>query len=451
MKKANLFLLLIAMVMIIPMFASAQDETKMTYGTPNYFRPYSQRGIGVFEVSKADTAKQFENMKIRFGAGFTQQFQGIEHENAPAVLNNSTRLWKLAPGFMTAQANLFIDAELADGVLLNVTNYMSSRRHNEFWVKGGYIQLNKVPIRSKLLDNIMKYTTIKIGHMEVNYGDAHFRRPDGGNTIQSPFMEGNIIDAFATEIGGEIFVQKNGLFGMIGVTNGMIKGHVDSTYKTPADDNTKRNPSFIFKAGVDKQLTDKIRVRASGSLYTNSSQAGSGLTLYSGDRTGSNYQNVMEVEKNASGATKAYTEMPNSGRFNPGFSKKITAVMLNGFAKVYGFEFFGTYETAKGRSKTEAKERKADQIAVEGLYRIGKNENFYVGARYNQVKSELLFGSAMTDVEIERTAFAAGWFITKNVMMKAELVNQKYLNFPDSDYRSGGKFNGYVIEAVVGF
>jgi hypothetical protein len=36
-------------------------------------------------------------------------------------------------------------------------------------------------------------------------------------------------------------------------------------------------------------------------------------------------------------------------------------------------------------------------------------------------------------------------------MMKAEYVDQKYLDFPTSDYRSTGKFNGYVIEAVVGF
>ena len=78
------------------------------------------------------------------------------------------------------------------------------------------------------------------------YGDAHFRRPDGGNTLQSPFMEGNIMDAFATEVGGEIYLQNNGLFGMLGVTNGMIKGHVDSTFATVADANADRNPSIIL-------------------------------------------------------------------------------------------------------------------------------------------------------------------------------------------------------------
>jgi hypothetical protein len=41
--------------------------------------------------------------------------------------------------------------------------------------------------------------------------------------------------------------------------------------------------------------------------------------------------------------------------------------------------------------------------------------------------------------------------MTKNVLLKGEYVIQKYHDFPGADYRAGGKFNGYVIEAVVGF
>jgi hypothetical protein len=35
--------------------------------------------------------------------------------------------------------------------------------------------------------------------------------------------------------------------------------------------------------------------------------------------------------------------------------------------------------------------------------------------------------------------------------LKAEYVDQQYNKFPVEDYRAGGKFNGYVVEAVVGF
>ena len=450
--KDKRILYILMLCIALPAASFGQDDDKFTYGAPNYWRPYSKSGIGVFETTKADTSKAYEGMKIRFGAGFTQQFQNLKHENRTAVNNQAAnKLYPIKPGFMTAQANLYIDAQLGDGIALNVTSYMSARRHNEFWVKGGYIKFDKLPFKGQFWNNLMKFTTIKVGHYELNYGDAHYRRPDGGGTIQAPFMEGNIMDAFTTEIGGEVMIQKNGLFGIFGVTSGMLKGNVDSAQKTAQDANVKRNPSILLKGGFDKQLNENMRVRVSGSYYYNSSQAGAGLTLYSGDRTGSNYQNVIEKWKDATGAVNAADAIPVSGRFNPGFSKKISAVMLNGFARVYGFEFFGTYEQSKGRTKTETAERKASQYAVEGLYRFGKNENLYLGARYNSVTARPA-GTAFTqDIKINRTSFAAGWFITSNVLMKAEIVNQKYLDFPTTDYRSGGKFNGYVIEAVVGF
>lgn len=448
-------LLSLTILLGIPMLMQAQvtrEQVKTMlsyYDSLQYFNYYDQRGINTFETPKVEGAT-FNGLRVRIGAGFTEQFQNLKHEN-PSALNNTTtnRLYPLANGFMTSMANLMTDVQLADGIRLNLTTYLSARHHNEAWVKGGYIQFDKLPFKGKFWDDLMKVATIKIGHMEINYGDAHFRRPDGGHTLQSPFMEQNIMDAFATEIGGEIYLKKNGWYGMMGLTNGMIKGAVD--YVDPAtiaDKNASRNPSVYFKGGFDKQFTPKVRARATASLYTNSSSAGSGLTLYGGDRTGSNYQNVME--KFALGTTApASTAIAFSGRFNPGFTKRLTATSLNGFLKVYGFEVFGTLENAKGYGKAETVKRKANQFAIEGIYRFGAKENVYIGARYNTV-SALLAGYT-SDVTINRTALAAGWFLSKNVLLKGELVNQKYLDFATSDYRAGGKFNGYVIEAVVGF
>lgn len=413
------------------------------------FRAYDQSGINVFETGKDDSVK-FDGLKVRWGAGFTQQFQNLKHENPTAVNNTGTganRLYPIQNGFMTAQANLFMDVQLADGIKLNVTSYLSARHHNETWVKGGYIQFDKVPFKGKFWDDLMKLATIKIGHFEVNYGDQHFRRTDGGQALYNPFMDGYIADAFATEIGGEIYIQKNGLFGMLGITNGMIKGHVDSTYATTADADVSRDPSIYLKAGIDKKIENNVRVRFAASFYHNSSSAGSGLTLYGGDRTGSNYQNVME--RGVPGSLPASTAVAFSGRLNPGFSKKVDAFMLNGFLKAGGLELFATYENAKGRTKTETADRSMTQIAGDVIYRFGKAENLFAGLRYNTVSAGL--AGITGDVKVNRTAFAAGWFLTKNVLLKAEIVDQQYKDFPTTDYRSGGKFNGYVIEAVVGF
>lgn len=408
----------------------------------NNLRPYDKSGINIFETAK-DTNAVFDKLKVQFGAGFTQSFQGLKHQNIAGGL------YQITPGFNTANANLFMDVQLAAGIRLNLTSYLSSRHHNETWVKGGYIQFDQLPFKGTLWKDIMSVTTIKVGHMEINYGDQHFRRSDGGQTIHNPFIENYIMDAFTTEIGGEVLVQKSGLFGMVGVSNGMIKGNIDELVATPQDDNIRKSPAFYFKGGFDKHINEDIRVRFAASYYTNNSSGGQ--TLFGGDRTGSNYFMVMEKV----GGTTAANAF--SGRLNPGFSKKVDAVQLNGFVKLQGLEVFATYESAKGRTKFETTERKAEQIAIDGVYRFGETENFFIGARYNVVKARLADVTTpptitySNDVKVDRLAFAAGWFMTKNILLKGEYVKQQYKDMPAADYRNGGEFKGYVIQAVVGF
>lgn len=424
--------------------ANAQDRDVNETKVANV-RPYDQSGINVFEAPKESDAP-FENLKVKFGAGFTQSFQSLKHENAAGGL------YKITPGFNTANANLFMDVQLADGILLNLTSYLSSRHHNETWVKGGYIQFDKLPFKGQVWEDLMEIATIKVGHMEINYGDQHFRRSDGGQTLYNPFAENYIMDAFATEIGGEVLLRKNGLFGLVGVSNGMIKGNVDELVPTAVDDNIHKSPSLYLKAGIDKMVTEDVRMRVSGSYYTNASSGG--LTLYGGDRTGSNYFMVMEK------AGGTYAANAFSGRFNPGFSKKINAAQLNAFVKGGGLEFFGTYETSKGRTKTEVDDRKASQYAAELIYRFGNSENFFIGARYNAVQARLANVAAAgttpailytNDVKLDRTTFGAGWFMTRNVLLKGEYVTQQYKDFPTADYRAAGEFKGFVVQAVVGF
>jgi hypothetical protein len=473
--------IIFASLIVLPFTNFAQVE-KISYMRPSYWRPYNKTGINIFETTKDADPVPFNGLRIRFGAGLTQQYQNLKEEN-PGALNNDAgsyanyvstpgnKLKPITPGFQTAQANLFMDVQLADGIRLNVTSYLSSKHHNSTWVKGGYIQFDKLPFKGSFWTNIMKVTTIKIGHFEVDYGDEHFRRSDGGQALYNPFMEGNIMDEFATEIGGEVFVQKNGFFGMASITSGMSEGNVDSmdeSYNTDGD--FHKDPSIILKTGFDKKLNDDLRVRLSASYYGNQScgsnefsnlYLGGGNTLMSGDRAGSNYQFVMEQNSiNPNNATDIGTPLAFSGRFNPGFGKKINAFMFNGFLKTGGLEFFSTYETASGRTAKETVARTANQFAVDGVYRFGKEENLFIGARYNTVSAKLANSAKGTgagaityndDVTVNRVAFAAGWFITRNLLLKAEYVDQRYKDFPAADYRSGGRFHGYVMEAVVGF
>lgn len=406
------------------------------------WRPYDQSGINVFEAPK-DSATTFDGLKVRIGAGFTQQFQSLQHSNtagSPALYP------RLKPGFNLAQANLNIDVQLADGIALNLVTYLSARHHNEAWVKGGYIQFDKVPFKGKVWDDIFKVVTLKIGHFGINYGDQVFRRSDGGQTLYNPFIENYIMDAFATEVGGEVIVRKNDFLGSVSITNGLINGGVQAPLLPGSTTATyKRNPSLVGKLAYDKQLNDDVRLRVSGSVYHNNSSGRS--TLYAGDRTGSNYWFVME--SSAATAKDNFT----SGRISPNFTNQITALQFNTLLKIQGFELFGTYENAQGRTINEkvagTPKRKVNQFAADAVYRIGAKENVFLGVRYNQVKGELV--NATTEQTIDRFAIGAGWFLTKNVLLKGEYVNQNYKGYATGNILNGGNFKGIAIEAVVGF
>jgi len=430
-----------------------------------YFRYYDQRGINVFETTKEDTVG-YDGFKLRIGAGFTQGYQNLKHSNGlpPPPTPATPKLYEMAGGFALAQANLNIDVQLYDGVSLNLVSYMSSHHHNEFWVKGGYLQVDKVTfLKSEFMDNLWKNLTLKVGHMEVNYGDAHFRRSDGGQTMWNPWIENNIMDEFTTEIGAEIYYKNKGIIAMFGFTDGEIQGNVADP-ATP--EGAKRKPSLYGKLGFDKQLQDNLRVRLTGSAMTTKSSANN--TIFSGDRTGSNYQYVMD------NAPVTLSGNFTSGRFNPGYRDNVTAFMVNPFVKFGGLEVFGTWEYAFGKNSLENGEvttgtpwgsedftnRQTHQTAGEALYRFGKNEKFYIGARYIKVTSSLAEGQSaaspgsLYDVTIDRTAIAGGWFITRNILLKAEYVTQNYDGYLPTGANNRfyqGKFDGFVVQGAISF
>jgi hypothetical protein len=78
------------------------------------------------------------------------------------------------------------------------------------------------------------------------------------------------------------------------------------------------------------------------------------------------------------------------------------------------------------------------------------NDKFYVGGRYNTVKGQLISGNS-DDETVNRYQLGGGWFVTPNLLAKLEWVNQKYLDFPTTDIRNGGKFKGFMVAGVVAF
>ena len=157
-------------------------------------------------------------------------------------------------------------------------------------LKGGYLQIDRLDfIKKDFLSDLMDKVTIKVGQMEINYGDTHFRRSDNGQTLYNPFVGNYLMDSYTTEIAGELYYQSNGFLAMAGLSNGRLNQSVT---------NTKTKPAFYGKLGYDKQLNQDLRFRLTGSLYTVNNT--DHVYLYAGDRAGSRYYNVMQLADAAS-------------------------------------------------------------------------------------------------------------------------------------------------------
>lgn len=416
-KYITLFLL---SVFVMAGSAFAQLSTEVPYYTYQ-----DQTGLNQFEAP-FQSDYDFDGIAFKLGGANTLQFQGLDHSN-----NGTVPLSNIGSNFNLATANLDIDVVLEKGLRMHLRTYLSSRHHPEPYVKGGYLQVDRLDfIQDGLMGDLMDKVRIKVGHMEINYGDNHFRRSDNGQAIHNPFVGNYIMDSFTTEVGGEVYYRDvdNGLLAMFGLTNGKLNQSVEQ-----GSMDTK--PSIVGKLGYDSQINDDFRIRLTGSVYATKESART--YLYSGDRAGARYYNVMTDNGNDF----------RTGRFDPGFRNELTSFMINPFVKFQGLEFYGVYENASGNAMGESN-RIFEQYGAELLYRFGSEEDFYFGGRYNLVSGELSSGE---NVDITRINLGGGWYLTKNILAKAEYVNQQYDGYDATSMYANGKFNGIMMEAIISF
>ncbi len=435
MKTQFLKLSLLSFIMLVGTMVSYAQLPSI-----QYYRYNDQRGVNVFETSKEDTVK-YEGLKVRVGGDFAMIFQGISQSNDAGLVDGAgdpLDFIELANNMTLPTANLNFDVQLEDGVRMHLRTYLSSRHHPEAYVKGGYMQVDKLDFVSPgFLSGLMDIATIRVGMDEINYGDTHFRRSDNARAMFNPFVGNYIMDAFTTEPFIEVAIKSNGIIGMLALSNGRL-----NQSPTPGDDGRV----LYGKLGYDSQVNDDLRIRLTGSFYS-SSDAGTRDYLYNGDRAGGRYYEVLGDVTNGSSDF--------APRFNPGYSRDRvnstgyqTAFQINPFVKFQGVEFFGVFEKSSNGNGDVGGE--FSQLGAELLYRFGGKEQLYVGGRFNSVKGEETSASATK--EITRTNFGFGWFMSKNVMLKTEYVTSKYEGdgFLGTSLQ-GAEFDGIVIEAAISF
>jgi len=384
--------------------------------------------------------EDFTKVKANVGGDFALQYQILRHEADSALI-------PLGTGINLPSANFNLDVELAGGIKLNLVTYLSSRHHNDTWVKGGYLQIDELPfIKSTTVDRIMDYLTLWIGDMEINYGDEHFRRSDNGYVTRNPFVGNYLMDAFMTSPSMEVMFRDKGILAMGGITAGTVNPVLTKFSNNKfIGYNATDYLAFYWKAGYDRTFSDDLRTRLTLSGYhTPKHYSGS---LYNGDRAGSRYYLVMNrVSDGSSGAD--ISSNFTSGNFGPGTTNKDNSYMVNLYVKNKVLEFFGTYESAKGTYSTGS-QFKFYQLGGEAIYHFGGDDQFYGGARYDFVNGDIDL-SDPGDRSAGRFQVAAGWFPLTSTVLKLEYVNQDYNRFT-SLYGENAGFHGFMVEAAISF
>lgn len=398
-----------------------------------YYTPPTQSGLNVFEAPFT-TDKEWNGFQVRVGGSNTLQFQGLTQDNDAGDLQD------LENNFNLATSNLDLDVALAPGMRMHLRTYLTSQNHTETYVKSGYLQVDRLDFISEgFLSGLMDNVRFKVGHMGLNYGDNHFRRSDNAQAIFNPFVGNYIMDSFTTDVAGEVYYYTGPMFAMLGVSNGKLNQSVTDA----AEDGFKTKPTVYGKLGFDKQVNNDLRVRLTGSIL-NISQSAS-IYLYSGDRAGSRYYDVI-TPGNFRAGRFAPSFTPGYGQ--PAAAGEMTSFMINPFLKYQGLEFYGVFENTSGKISSAVDRRTFNQYGAELLYRFGADEDLYIGGRYNLVDGENTSG----DIEIDRFNIGGGWFLTNNVLAKLEYVTQSYdgEGFNGGPY-AGAEFSGIMLEAVISF
>ena len=167
-------------------------------------------------------------------------------------------------------------------------------------------------------------------------------------------------------------------------------------------------------------------------------------TLYGGDRAGSRYYYVLEN----TAATE--TAQMHVGLINPGFKNKVTAFQVNPFVKFRGLELFGVHRAGRGQG-VDGDRPSAPGSSTRSTWSTASCRTRSCSSASATTRRRASSPASPATSGAKRWQVGGGWFITPNVLAKVEYVNQKYVGYPPTNIRNGGKFNGMMLEGVVAF
>lgn len=387
-----------------------------------------------------------ETTKLYFTLNTVGTAQSLQHQNAYDA--KGVPLAKIEPGFQNAFGDVGFIGKFGKNNEIEVVfdMYLSSRNHpSQTYGNEGYILLRGVPenLKSlKFLEPILKRVDVKAGHFLVDFGDGLQHRSNNAIVQKNPLVGNFVIDPNIVTIGMEVRSKPGSrLQYVIGATNGT----------TTEDWNSGRGFSYHGKLAVyplERLRASVSYIAADHSDNPNKSAGGSQIQMFNGNRSGERYAGVL-------GGGQA------PGNVFPQAGEKFSAAQfdLTYDTDALPVKFYGHYGQTQDKdlngSMPGAPEEKWSYYAGQVVVKI--TPTLYGAARYSAASTSMLAGRK-TDGKVDRIQVGGGFWLTKNLLMKVEYVNQKYDGFRAGDMVNnniqawrGPSFNGVVTEVSFSF
>ena len=372
--------------------------------------------------------------------------QALDHKN---VYNASgTALAKIEPGFQNAFGDLGFIAKFGKKQEIEVVfdMYLSSRNHpSQTYGNEGYIILRGVPENLenlKFLEPVLNRVDLKAGHMMVDFGDALQHRSNNAITQKNPLVGNFVIDPNIVSIGMQVSSKPGTRLGwLVGVSNGTTTEDWSVGRGFAYNGKLIAYPIKPLRASLSYMVSDQ-------SDNPNKSGGGSQLQMFTGNRSGERYAGVM-------GGGQA------PGNIFPQAGEKFSAAQLDLTfddesipVKLYG-HYGRTQDKDLNGTAAGTPEEEWDYYAGDVVYKL--NKNLYAAARYSTAKTDMLNGKVSSG-KVNRYQLGGGFWVTRNMLLKIEYVQQKYTGFRSGEMVNNNiqawrnpEFSGFISEVSFNF
>ena len=391
------------------------------------------------KLSETDTTRLFMTLHTVGTA------QALDHEN---VYNGQgTPLPKIEPGFQNAFGNLGFIARFGKNEEISVVfdMYLSSRNHpSQTYGNEGYILMRGVPenLQSlKFLEPILNKVDLKAGHMLVDFGDNAEHRTNNAIAQKNPLVGNFVVDPNIVSIGMQVSSKPGRRFGWLaGISNGT----------TTEDWNVGRglayNGKLIFYP-VKSLRTSVSYIGTDQSDNATKAAGGSSMQMFTGNRSGERYAGVLGGGQAPGGVFPQAGEKFSAAQFDVTFDNGSPIEIYAHYGRTQDKDINGT---AAGTP-----EETWNYLNGDVVYRF--TPAIYGAVRYSNATTDMLNGKA-SDGKVARIQVGGGLWLTKNLLVKMEYVQQKYSGFSEGQMVNnniqawrGPEFSGLISEVSFSF